>query len=191
MPSQFNSYIDKIDTDLWRRLCIDHGELRHYDRDEEFITAGEVGRYIGYIESGSLKYVCYSEDGTSHVVGLEFTGQFVCDFPFSLYRQKSRCSIIATTPCDIYCLPSVWLVEHTSTDAALRQLVDETTRHVFATLYDRYVDLYTKTPQQRYEELISCDPNLFSLYSLKDIASLLNITPTHLSRLRKKQRSDP
>ena len=52
-------------------------------------------------------------------------------------------------------------------------------------LYDRHIDLYSKSPQERYDELLRRDPNLFQLFSLRDIASLLNITPTHLSRLRK------
>lgn len=186
MQSQFNSYIDNIDTDSWRELCVNFGELRHYEKDEEFITAGRVGRYIGYIVSGALKYECYSEDGTPHVVGLEFAGQFVCDFPFSLYREKSRCSIIATTPCEIYCLSSAWLAEHMDVVPGLKKLIEDSTRHIFSTVYDRIIDLYTKSPQQRYEELIRRDSNLFEQFSLKDIASLLNITPTHLSRLRKK-----
>lgn len=185
MPSQFNSYIDHIDTDFWRRLCEDEGELRQYDKGEEFITAGTVGRYIGYVKSGALKYVCYSDDGTPHVVGLEFSGHFVCDFPGSLFRQKSRCSIIATVPCEIYCVHSSVLSERMETDTEFREIIASTTREVFCTLYDRYVDLYSKTPRQRYDELISLDPNLFRLFSLKDIASLLDITPTHLSRLRK------
>lgn len=186
MPTQFNSYIDNIDTDFWRDLCIAHGELIHYEKGDEFISAGTVGRYIGYIKSGALKYECYSPDGTPHVIGLEFAGHFVCDFPFSLFRQKSRCSIIATTPCDIYCITSAWLAEQVAADARLKEIVDITTREIFATVYDRFVDLYTKSPRERYDELISLDKNLFSLFSLKDIASVLNITPTHLSRLRRK-----
>lgn len=71
-------------------------------------------------------------------------------------------------------------------DPKVKDVVENTTRELFNTVYDRLVDLYSKTPQQRYDELISRDPNLFELFSLKDIASLLNITPTHLSRLRKK-----
>lgn len=185
-PSQFNSYIDNIDTEFWRQLCTVHGELRHYDRGDEFITAATVGRYIGYVESGALKYVCYSSDGTPHVVGLEFAGQFVCDFPGSLYRQKSRCSIIATVPCEIHCLPSSWVAEQMQCDAKFREIISNATREIFATVYDRLVDLYSKSPQERYDDLIRHDPNLFQLFSLKDIASLLNITPTHLSRLRKK-----
>lgn len=185
MPSQFNSYIDNIDTGFWRRLCVREGELRHYEKGEEFITAGTVGRYIGYVATGALKYECYSPDGTPHVIGLEFAGQFVCDFPGSLYGHKSRCSIIATTPCDIYCLPSAWVADRMQSDAHMREMADNATREIFATVYDRLVDLYSKSPQQRYRELISHDPNLFSLFTLRDIASLLNITPTHLSRLRR------
>lgn len=186
MPSQFNSYIDNIDTDFWQNLCKSRGLLRHYDKGEAFVTAGEVGRYIGYVESGTLKYVCYSSDGSPHVVGLEFAGHFVCDFPGSLYLLKSRCSIITTVPCEIYCIPSNEVAKLMRTDDKVRQVVESTTREVFYALYDRHVDLYSKTPQQRYDELLRLDPNLFQLFSLKDIASLLNITPTHLSRLRKK-----
>lgn len=186
MMAQFNSYIDNIDTDFWRDLCMSRGELRHYDKGDEFLTAGTVGRYIGYIKSGALKYVCYSSDGTPHVVGLEFAGHFVCDFPGSLYRKKSRCSIIATVPCEIYCVASSVVAEMMLSDTKVKETVDNTTREVFSTVYDRLVDLYSKTPQQRYDELINRDPDLFELFSLKDIASLLNITPTHLSRLRKK-----
>ena len=73
------------------------------------------------------------------------------------------------------------------TDYKVRQIVEVSTRELFYTLYDRHVDLYSKSPQQRYDELLRLDPDLFQLFSLKDIASLLNITPTHLSRLRKTQ----
>ena len=130
--------------------------------------------------------ICYSSDGAPHVVGLEFAGHFVCDFPGSLYREKSRCSIIATVPCEIYCVPTAEVVKLMHSDAAAREVIAATTRAVFSTLYDRFTDLYSKSPQERYDDLISRDPDLFRLFSLKDIASLLNITPTHLSRLRKK-----
>ena len=59
------------------------------------------------------------------------------------------------------------------------------TEAVFSTVYDRYAALYSQTSQERYNDLISRHPDLFNLFSLKDIASFLKITPTHLSRLRK------
>ncbi len=78
------------------------------------------------------------------------------------------------------------LGERLKTDPELKEMVMTSTESVFSTVYDRYVDLHIKTPQQRYNDLISRHPDLFSLFPLKDIASFLNITQTHLSRLRKK-----
>lgn len=187
MSTQFNSYIDNIDTGYWRTLCQNRGELRHFDRNQTFIAAGTIGRHFGFIHTGALKYECYSSDGTPHVVGLEFAGHFVCDFPGSIYNQKSRCSIITTVPSDIYCLPTTVVIHQMRTDPRAAQIIADTTRAVFSTVYDRLVDLYTKTPQQRYLQLLSRDPDIFRLFSLRDIASLLNITPTHLSRLRRIQ----
>lgn len=41
--AQFNSYIDNIDTDFWRELCVRQGVLRHYDYElgAEFLTVGD------------------------------------------------------------------------------------------------------------------------------------------------------
>lgn len=119
------------------------------------------------------------------MLGLEFAGEFVTDFPFSLRGQKARTSVIAETPCEIYCLPTSELGERLEADSEFRDIVMIGTEAVFSTVYDRYMDLHCKTARQRYNDLISKHPHLFSLFPLKDIASFLNITQTHLSRLRK------
>lgn len=185
MTDNFNSYIESPSADFWRDLCLREGVLRHFDKGEDFFTEGQVARYFGYIKSGTLKNVAYSEDGTEHVIGLEFAGEFVTDFPFSFRGQKARSSVVAETPCEIYCLSTVALGERMKTDPVLKEMVMIGTEAVFSTVYDRYKDLHIKTPQQRYNDLISRHPDLFSIFPLKDIASFLNITQTHLSRLRK------
>lgn len=185
MKKNFNTYIESPAVDYLRNLCLREGVLRHYDRGEAFFTVGNVARYFGYIQSGTLKYVAYGEDGSEHVVGLEFAGEFVTDFPFSLRGQKARTSVIAETPCVIYCISTAELRERLKTDSEFREIVMLGTEAVFSTVYGRYVDLHCKTAQQRYNDLISKHPDLFSLFPLKDIASFLNITQTHLSRLRK------
>ncbi len=185
MKENFNTYIDHIEPDFWRELCVKKGKLRHYERGEEFAKVGEVARYIGYIKSGTLKYVAFSVDGTEHIVGMEFAGEFVSDFPFSLSGIEARVSIVPVTPCDIYCYPVHEMVKRMREDANVKDIVMRSSEAVFSTVYDRYMALYCKTPQQRYDELASRHPDLFTLFSLKDIASFLNITPTHLSRLRK------
>ena len=116
---------------------------------------------------------------------MEFAGEFVADFPFSLYGKKSRVSIIAVTPCKIYCLSTRDFGMRLKSDNELYKIVAETSLALFDTTYNRYIDLYTKSAKERYDELVEKHEDIFSIFSLKDIASFLNITPTHLSRLRK------
>lgn len=185
MRENFNTYIEGIDPDFWKKICINEGELRHYEKGEEFVSAGKVAKYLAFIEKGSMKYVACSEDGVSHVLGLEFAGEFVADFPFSLRGMKARISIVAVTDCDLYCITSARVAELMEHDAELRNRVMLATEAVFSTVYDRYLALYTLSPAARYKDLISRHPDLFEIFPLKDIASFLNITPTHLSRLRR------
>lgn len=183
--SYFNTYYENIDYNFWRDLCIGEGVLRTYEKGELFVTKGEVAKYVGYIKSGTLKYIAYADDGTESVVGLEFAGEFVADFPFSIYEMKSRVSIEAVTPCEIYCVPVRDIALLMKSDAELYRKIAETNVALFDTVYNRYISLHTKTAQERYAELVDKHEDIFSIFSLKDIASFLNITPTHLSRLRK------
>ena len=119
-------------------------------------------------------------------MGLVFGEGFVGDWRHFLQNQMATVAIVTTSDCDIYCITSKELKVMMDTDPYLRDMVMRSTEAVYGTIYDRYVDLYVKTPQQRYDDLINRHPGLFDLFSLKDIASFLKITPTHLSRLRKK-----
>ncbi len=185
MTANFNSYMDSPGVAYWRALCEREGVLRHYDKGTDFFTVGNVAQYLGFIQSGTLKYVAYGQDGSEHVLGLEFAGEFVADFPFSFRGIPARTSVVATTPCDILCVSTRAVSEMMKSDNGLREVVMISTEAVFSTVYDRYAALYSQTSQERYNDLISRHPDLFNLFSLKDIASFLKITPTHLSRLRK------
>ncbi|MDE6418640.1 MAG: Crp/Fnr family transcriptional regulator [Duncaniella sp.] len=183
--SNFNTYYENIDYDFWRDLCVEKGVLRHYEKGEMFVVRDEVAKYVGYIRKGTLKYVAYALDGTESVVGLEFAGEFVADFPFSFYGMKARVSIVAVTPCEIHCISAREIGRRMKSDEELYRIVSETSNALFNTVYDRYINLHVKSAQERYDELIEKYEDIFSYFSLKDIASFLNITPTHLSRLRK------
>ena len=183
--TKFNSYIDCPAAEYWKELCMKEGRLIELARGDYFFREGEVAKYFGFIQSGTLKYTAYGSDGTEYILGMEFAGEFVSDFPFSFHGIKARTSVIATTRSELLCIPTALVRERLEADDSLTSVVLESTEAVFSTVYDRYKDLYTKSPQERYNELISLHPDLFSLFSLRDIASFLRITPTHLSRLRK------
>lgn len=185
MAENFNTYIDRIDAEAWRKVCVGRGILRRYAKGEEFVSIGSVGRYFGFVVSGALKYVARSENGAEHVMGLIMGDGFVADWPFCLYGQKAKLAIVAAIDCEIYCVSTDEIRGLIDSDPHFKDIVMHSTEALYATVYDRYVSLYTQSPQERYDELVSLYPNLFATFSLTDIASFLNITPTHLSRLRK------
>ena len=50
----------------------------------------------------------------------------------------------------------------------------------------RLLNLYRKSPRQRYLELCEQYPQIVDTVTLKDLSSFLLITPNHLSRIRRK-----
>lgn len=188
---EFNPYISTIDINYWRDLCVREGELRHYEAGDFFLEAGRIGRFIGFIKEGTLKYAAVDSDGNEHIINLEFAGEFVADFPNSLYGVPSKVSIKVNSPSEIYCVPTSTLRNRLLTDKDFQLIVAKTRENLFRQVYDRLIESYTVTPINRYVELLSKYPQLFEMFQLKDIASFLRITPGHLSRLRKeiKERS--
>lgn len=67
----------------------------------------------------------------------------------------------------------------------LRDMIMATGDTLFPNIYKLYNDLQSKSPGQRYEELVKDHPDLDAMFRLKDIASYLNITVRHLTRLRR------
>ena len=169
-------------------MISEQGRLKNYKKGEEFITIGNVGKYIGLIKSGSIKYVSYTSDHDEKIVGLETVGGFAASWPFCLHEIPSLVSIIANTDSEIYCLPVFKLKELSKDNPEIERQIAQSTEQVFYTAYERLIGFYTQTPKERYDNLLKKCPRIFEIFDLKDIASFLNITPIYLSRIRKKMK---
>ena len=150
-----------------------------------FLQAGKTGRFIGFVKTGILKYIVTDSDGNEHIINLEFAGEFVADFPDSIYGIPSKVSIKAISPCEIYCVSTGMLRNRMYADSEFQFIVSRTSEKLFRQVYERLIESYTIAPRERYEQLVAKYPGLFEMFQLKDIASFLRITPGHLSRLRK------
>lgn len=185
MLNEFNTYLDGMDAEFWRELCQGQGYIRFFEKGEEFVRQGNVARYFGVIKKGSLKYSVYTNNGTEKVIGLETVGGFAASFPYCLYNQPSVVSIVANADSELYCISVSRIKNLIKEDIRVKQLVEDSLKAVFYDLYNRHIQLYALTPQERYEQLLQKCPQLFEIFQLKDIASFLNITRQHLTRLKK------
>ena len=185
MLKDFNTYLNGIDAEFWSNLCRKEGELRKYRKGEEFITIGNVAKYIGLIKSGSVKYIAYTTDYNEKIVGLETVDGFAASWPFCLRGIPSVVTIVANSDLEMYCLSASKIIQLAKTDLKFERQITQATEQVFITAYERLISFYTQTPKERYEGLLTKCPRVFEIFDLKDIASYLNITPQHLSRFRK------
>ena len=188
MIKEFNTYLANVDSDFWSRLIIEYGSLRIYKKGEEFIEIGNVGRYIGLIKSGSVKYVAYTSHLDEKIVGLETVDGFAASWPFCLNDIPSLVSIITNEDSEIYCLSVSKLKDLAKNNPEVSGQIAQSTEQVFYTAYKRLISFYIQSPKERYDNLLEKCPRIFEIFDLKDIASFLNITPIYLSRIRKKMK---
>ena len=70
------------------------------------------------------------------------------------------------------------------TDAAHERLGRTMAEHMLAEVYERLLERYAASPQQRYEALLERCPDLLQMVSLRELASYLGVRPETLSRIR-------
>lgn len=183
MTLQFNSYDQSIDLSAIKDYCREHGRVRHYAKDEIFVQQGTVGKQFGVVESGYFKYVTLISSGTEAVVGFAFEGEIVADYYNSFNRIPSEVAIIAGNDATVSQIRTT--EARNIFNASFEGNLSVLNGTLFSEIYSRYLELYRKTPTERYLNLITSYPQILDIVSLRDIASYLLVTPVYLSRIRK------
>ncbi|MDE5659526.1 MAG: Crp/Fnr family transcriptional regulator [Muribaculaceae bacterium] len=177
--AQFNSYIDLLNLTAATEFCRENGTLCHYRKGECFVQQGSIARHAALVVSGYFKIATLNDSGDEAVVNFAFPGQFITDFHSSLRGEPSQFSIIAGTDCEIMRVPLKTFKESLSPS-----LLDEY-KALFNMVFMRLLNLYRKSPRQRYVEMCEKYPRILETVTLKDLSSFLLITPNHLSRIRR------
>ena len=180
--ASFNHYIDKIDMRFWRRLCQEEGRLRHYAKGDFFLRAGEVARHFGFIESGCFKYSVTDASGEERITGFAPRNNLAGDFYSAVRQAPALNNLEATTDAAVWVIDTQRVRQCLDARPDIKQAFAE---DMFRMAHERYLNLYRKSPKERYLELVTCYPETLQQVTLRELASYLQITPTHLSRIRK------
>lgn len=180
--ANFNPYVDIIDVSFWRELCTREGTLRRYRKGEMFLHAGEIPKFFGFIESGYFIYSVIDTDGVEHVTGFALRGNLAGDFYSSVYAVPALNNLKATANSSVWVISLLTVQKVFGRYPDMRLIMAE---ELFRTAHQRYVDHYRHSPKERYIEVLNRCPDLLQHITLKELASYLQITPTHLSRIRK------
>lgn len=178
----FNSYMDNLDMTVWHEICLQNGMVKHYRKGEVFVWQGDVIKYFGFIRKGYFKYTITDTEGHEHITGFVFSNGLVGDFLSTVNKESVKTNIIAATDVEVIQCPASVLKRQLEHSPALRRAMTE---GLFRQAYMRYLDLHGSSPKARYLALLKRCPDILQNITLKEMASYLQITPTHLSRIRK------
>lgn len=183
MSSRFNIYDQTIDLSIIKEYCRENGCTVHYSKDDVFVQQGCMGKYLGVVESGYFKYTTLTSSGNEAVVGFAFEGEIVADYYNSFNGLSSEITIKAGNDASVFQIRTgeARNIFNSFFEGNLSALNGT----LFSEIYSRYLELYRKTPTERYIDLITLYPQILDIVSLRDIASYLLVTPVYLSRIRK------
>ena len=184
MEQKFSN--NSLDLQILQEFCEHEGESVLYRKGDQLEREGDPARWFGYVTQGCFKYVTHGiSDDREHITWFSFEGEFVCDYPRSLYRYPAKSTIEAMVPSNVLRVSGNQLMQFFSQSIETMQLRSVIGEHILCQFHERYLDLHRATARERYELLLRRCPGIVEHLDLQDLASFLCITPNYLSTIRK------
>jgi len=153
-------------------------------KKETLWKEGEICKHLVFISKG-LMYCYYNKDGKELVHNLYFEKNLFYDDYSFITNQPGFLNYIALETTEMIVIPKIGITtmfdKYKSFERLGRMIVEQ--NHSNA-LKERLA-FSNNDAEEKYLNLINTQPDLLIRVPLKIIASYLNITPEHLSRIRK------
>ncbi len=184
MNKPFNTHTEGIDLNFWHDLIKSHGKLVTLARNELLCKFGEPSSLLGWVVSGYFNYE-FSANNDFFIGGFAFPKALVGNYPDCMKNGPIPFTISAGQKSEVLVMDATILQDIYDTDFDACRHGRILAEQVYRSLLNRYSDLYTKSPIERYLDLIHQHPQVVQQISQKELAAYLNITPIHLCRIRK------
>lgn len=164
---------------------VSHFTERKLDKNESWISTGEISSKIGFVSEGILRL--YNEvDAEEVTLQFIFENSFFASLTSLVYQMPSRWSIQAITPCTIVEIEREAHFALIDKYKHWLEIDNVQLMMAYTSLENRMYNQLHLDAEQRLQQLLNEHPAIFNQVPLKYIASSIGITPETLSRLRKK-----
>jgi CRP/FNR family transcriptional regulator, anaerobic regulatory protein len=148
-----------------------------------FVEVGKPSQHLAIVEQGFLQYFVLvdGEEKTTYTVS---ANGFAVSLIAFLRNEKARESIRAVVD------STLWVISKKSLDQLLKEIPAFKDFYLglmewqICCIDESRLDAITLSAQERYEKMMSKEPELIQQIPLQYLASILGVTPRHLSRIR-------
>lgn len=182
MISYFESFdiLSKKELQLLSELTT----FRKVQKGEFLIQEGEICKEIVFIHSGILRSFFTKPNGEEVTYCLTFGNNLMTALSSLLEGKPTHENIQAITTLELEVIKKQDLFALSEQHFGWMKIFKVLVAQQYLELEQRMLDLQRLDAKSRYEKLIHERKDLLEHIPLKHLASFLNITPRHLSRLR-------
>jgi len=155
-------------------------------KGDYFVKSEVVSKSLAYLEEGQLQYYSKDANGEERTTYISLANTFVASILSVLNEVPARENIKALTNSKLWIIQKEDLLRLRKNIEGFNDFYIGLLEWQICCIDKNRFDLITLTSEQRYEKLVKEEPELLQQVPLQYIASMLGITPRHLSRLRAK-----
>ncbi len=170
--------LDKIITSFQSRI---------FNKNDLVVTEGKVSRHIGLVENGIFQYYVI-KDGIEITSYVSVEGTWLASVKSFISQQAAQENIRALTNGKIFMISKNSLFELVNSIPAFKDFYIALLEQSICGIDESRHDLIVLSADQRYAKLLEREPHLLQQIPLQHLASMLGITPRHLSRIRNQAR---
>ncbi len=165
----------------------EHFFITKLKRNDYFLKQGKVCTEIGFLNSGMIRHF-YSTKDNEVTRWVSFPYDFVTSLRSFISQSPSIENLQAITDCELVVFDRTAFNALIEENRSFKNFYVKALEYNYITIEDRVFSLIQKSAEERFEWMSKYQIRFIEQVPVMYTASMLGITPRHLSRLRRKFR---
>ncbi|UOQ65000.1 Crp/Fnr family transcriptional regulator [Hymenobacter volaticus] len=161
-------------------------QRRPLKKNDMLLRPGEVCQELLFVQSGCLRMYYLAPDGLAVSLWFALPGYLTSELTSFLSGQPADYAVEAIADSEVLYLPKETLYELYDVYPTLSDMMRNIWEYVILNVIRRFTSLQQDSAEQRYRDLMRRQPDYLQLIPQKYLASFLGVTPSSLSRIRRK-----
>jgi CRP-like cAMP-binding protein len=172
-------------TDGELKLIDDYFEVKNLKKREFLLQEGKVCNFLGFIVKGTIRHF-HTKDGEEKTCDISFENSWVTDFQSFTHNTVCMMNLQAMENTTLFIIKQENLYELYAECHKYETFGRLMTEFVARRATEIAMSLSSDKPEERFNNLLKKQPDLFQRIPQKYIANLLGISPESLSRIQRR-----
>ncbi len=162
---------------------VDSFSLQAFEKNDFVVEIGKISKHIGFIDSGMFQYYVL-KDGEERTSYVSIENTWFASLLSFISETSSLENIKALTKGSIFMISKENLKKLIAEVPGFKDFYIGLLEASICGIDASRHDLIVLTAEERYEKMLKTEPRLLQQIPLQYLASMLGVTPRHLSRIR-------